>query len=110
MGVQIATFGFLEEVLGKAIFALSATQKYKSDEIDAAYEKWIPQLERVLSDPLGKLAAFYVKLAANHQDLKMRGHRRFSFMISIKHQPFEMSNVMALGENQTQKAHQCHSL
>lgn len=46
LGRAIATYGFLEEVLGKAIFAFTATRNYSSDEIDAAYQAWLPQLER----------------------------------------------------------------
>jgi hypothetical protein len=38
LGRTIATCGFLEEVLGKAIFAFTATRNYSPDEIDAAYQ------------------------------------------------------------------------
>jgi hypothetical protein len=56
LGRTIATYGFLEEVLGKAIFAFTATRKYSLDEIDAAYQAWLPQLERALIDQLWNLA------------------------------------------------------
>lgn len=56
LGRTIATYGFLEEILGKAIFAFTATRKYSAEEIDAAYQAWLPQLERALTDELGKLA------------------------------------------------------
>jgi hypothetical protein len=36
LGRAIATFGFLEEVLGKAIFAFTATTRHNENEIDAA--------------------------------------------------------------------------
>lgn len=60
LGRTIATFGFLEEVLGKAIFALTATRQYQSVE-DAydAYEKWLPQLEKALTDTLYHLVERY---------------------------------------------------
>lgn len=63
LGRTIATFGFLEEVLGKAIFAFTATRQYNSEEIDAAYQAWLPQLERALTDQLWNLAESYGKAA-----------------------------------------------
>jgi hypothetical protein len=63
LGRTVATFGFLEEVLGKAIFAFTATRKYGSEEIEAAYQAWLPQLERALTDQLWNLAESYGKAA-----------------------------------------------
>ncbi|MDB5552871.1 MAG: uncharacterized protein JWL86_2855 [Rhizobium sp.] len=65
LGRAIATYGFLEEVLGKAIFAFTATRNYSPDEIDAAYQAWLPQLEQALTDQLWKLAESYGR-AARH--------------------------------------------
>ena len=59
LGRTIATYGFLEEVLGKATFAFTATRNYSPDEIDAAYQAWLPQLERALTDQLWSLAESY---------------------------------------------------
>ena len=61
LGRAIATFGFLEEVLGKATFAFTATTRYGEDEIDVAFEKWLPTLENALIDPLGNLIDAYAK-------------------------------------------------
>lgn len=61
LGRTVATFGFLEEVLGKAIFSFTATRSYPEEEIAAAYEKWLPTLERALSDALGSLIDSYGK-------------------------------------------------
>jgi len=66
LGRTIATFGFLEEVLGKAIFAFTATRQYSPEEIDAAYQAWLPQLERALTDQLWNLAEYYGKAARNN--------------------------------------------
>jgi hypothetical protein len=63
LGRTIATYGFLEDVLGKAIFAFTATRNYSPDEIDAAYQAWLPQLERALTDQLWNLAESYGKAA-----------------------------------------------
>lgn len=59
LGRTIATYGFLEEALGKAIFAFTATRRYSPDEIEAAYQVWLPQLERALTDQLWNLAESY---------------------------------------------------
>lgn len=63
LGRTIATYGFLEEVLGKAIFAFTATRNYSPEDIDAAYQAWLPQLERALTDQLWNLAESYGKTA-----------------------------------------------
>lgn len=66
LGRTIATYGFLEEVLGKAIFAFTATRNYSETEIDAAYQAWLPQLERALTDQLWNLAESYGKAVRNN--------------------------------------------
>ena len=66
LGRTIATYGFLEEVLGKAIFAFTATRAYSPDEIDAAYQAWLPQLERALTDQLWNLAESYGAVARDN--------------------------------------------
>ena len=60
LGRTVATFGYLEEVLGKAIFALTATQKYDSEQdLHNAYADWLKILEKALSDQLGRLIGSY---------------------------------------------------
>lgn len=66
LGRTVATYGFLEEVLGKAIFAFTATRNYGPDEIDAAYQAWLPQLERALTDQLWNLAESYGRAARDN--------------------------------------------
>ncbi len=61
LGRTIATFGFLEETLGKAIFSFTATRQFPEDELEAEFEKWQPTLEKALSDPLGGLIDSYGK-------------------------------------------------
>jgi hypothetical protein len=68
LGRTIATFGFLEEVLGKAIFAFTGTRKYEAHEIEDAYKAWLPKLEGALTDSLGKLAESYGKAVRENQD------------------------------------------
>lgn len=71
LGRAVATFGFLEEVLGKAIFALTATRRYEQDEIDEAYQEWIPTLERAVSDTLGRLIDLYAKSLNDNPDVRL---------------------------------------
>jgi hypothetical protein len=69
LGRAVATFGFLEEVLGKAIFAFTATRQIPPDQIEIEYEKWLPTLERALVDPLGGLIDSYGSAARKHQNV-----------------------------------------
>lgn len=73
LGRSIATFGFLEEVLGKAIFALTATREYPVEELDAAFDAWIATLRRALTDQLCKLADSFGKAARGHPDVRSEG-------------------------------------
>jgi hypothetical protein len=57
--------GFLKKSWG-AIFAFTATRNYGPDEIDAAYQAWLPQLERALTDQLWNLAESYGKAARDN--------------------------------------------
>jgi hypothetical protein len=59
LGRAIATFGFLEEALGKAIFVFTGTRPIQDDEFEAELQKWLPTLKRALSDPLGGLIDSY---------------------------------------------------
>jgi hypothetical protein len=66
LGRVVGTFGFLEETLGRAIFALTATREYPAEELDAAFEAWLPTLKRALSDPLGGLIDSFGRAARDH--------------------------------------------
>ena len=69
LGRTIATFGFLEEILGKAIFSFTATKSYDDEfERDAAFEAWLPRLEKALTDPLGSLIYQYGKAVREHPE------------------------------------------
>ncbi len=68
-GRTVATFGHLEEVLGKAIFALTATVRYEETEVQGAFERWLPTLERALIDPLGGLIESTGRACRSHPDV-----------------------------------------
>lgn len=61
LGRTIATFGFLEEMLGRAIFSFTATRQIPHNEQEAEFKKWLPTLERALTDPLRGLIDSYAK-------------------------------------------------
>jgi len=63
LGRTIATYGFLEEVLGKAIFAFTGTTQYSEEAVAEALEKWLPKLENALHQPLNPLIDVYVKVS-----------------------------------------------
>jgi hypothetical protein len=67
LGRAVATFGFLEEALGKAIFSFTATREIPDDKIQAEFEKWLPTLQRALSDPLSGLIDSYGKAVRAHK-------------------------------------------
>ena len=67
LGRTIATFGFLEEILGKAIFAFTATRDYPVDEVDAAYARWLPTLEKALFGQLHNLIESYGKAVRDNK-------------------------------------------
>ncbi|GAC1631949.1 MAG: hypothetical protein NVS9B10_25900 [Nevskia sp.] len=66
LGRAVATFGFLEEALGKAIFAFTATKPYAENEIEAAFAEWLPKLEHALIDQLSSLIYNYGKAVREH--------------------------------------------
>lgn len=68
LGRAIATFGFLEETLAKAIFAFTTTKPYSDEDFEKALEKWLPKLQRALSDPLGNLIDSFGKAVREHPD------------------------------------------
>src|SRR4051812_23787953 len=67
LGRTVGTFGFLEEVLGKAIFAFTATKRFPTEEeAKAELEKWLPTLKSALTDALGGLIKSYEKAVRAH--------------------------------------------
>jgi len=68
LGRAVATFGFLEEMLAKTIFAFTAIRPYEESEAEQAFEQWLPKLERALTDPLGGLIDLFGKVVRDHPD------------------------------------------
>ena len=68
LGRAAATFGFLEETLGKAIFAFTATKPYSEEEVVKALDEWTPKLQKALSDQLWNLIETYGKTVREHPE------------------------------------------
>ena len=69
LGRTVATFGFLEEVLRKAVFALTGTRRYETDELAKdAYKSWLGPIERALTAELGSLIPMFDKSVRDHPD------------------------------------------
>lgn len=68
LGRVVGTFGALEEVLGKAIFALTGTRRIEEAETPQALEVWGKTLEGALTDPLGLLIESFGKAVREHPD------------------------------------------
>ena len=94
LGRTVATFGFLEEVLGKAIFALTATIKYKESEIEDAFAKWLPTLERALTDTLGRLTEAYGKAVRSHPEA---AYKDLDELLSRLRDAAQLRNVLCHG-------------
>lgn len=98
LGRAVATFGFLEEVLGKAIFSFTATMPVSPHEVDAAYERWSRQLERALIDPLGKLIDDFGKAIKEHPEAAVEN---LDELLSELRKAAELRNVLCHGSWQS---------
>ncbi|GES47133.1 hypothetical protein RsS62_63850 [Rhizobium dioscoreae] len=68
----MATFGLLEDTLARAIFAFTGTRRYSPEEIEGAFEKWIPGLQQTLSDTLNPLIDKYAAAVRAHPDAQFK--------------------------------------
>ena len=71
LGRAVATFGFLEEMLKKTVFALTGTVPAPEDEAEAAaaVEAWGDLLERSVAQPLGFMITKFHEAAKHHPEL-----------------------------------------
>ena len=73
LGRTVATYGFLEEILGKAIFSFTATRRYEEAEVNDAFARWRLTLERALTNPLGSLIKQYEEAVRDHEEATVEG-------------------------------------
>lgn len=72
LGRAVGTFGFLEETLLKAIFALTATTPIGEKDAAAEYASWVAKITRSLSDTLSGLIDSYAKAVRLHPQAKIQ--------------------------------------
>ena len=94
LGRTIATFGFLEEVLSKAIFAFTATRPYEELEIQQAYLDWLPILEHALIDQLGNLINTYEKAVRNNPNATIED---LDYLVNELREASKIRNVLCHG-------------
>jgi hypothetical protein len=70
LGRAVATFGFIEQILSQAIYALTGTKKCDLEADPEALADWIKRLEKVLKDQLGGLIVEYEKALAENERTK----------------------------------------
>lgn len=94
LGRTIATFGFLEEVLSRAIFAFTATRPYEEHEIQQAYLDWLPKLEYALTNSLGGLIDTYGKSVRDNPHATIED---LDFLINELREASRIRNVLCHG-------------
>ena len=99
LGRAVATFGFLEEVLLKAIFAFTATTPYAEEKIEEAYNKWVPKLTQSLSDPLGILIDTYGKSVRENPSSTIKN---LDFLLDEMRKAAKIRNAICHGSWRTQ--------
>ncbi len=68
LGRTVAAFGFLEDVLARAVLAFSGMQEYKGEDKKNAMGELAGILESALKDALGKLTDVYVSRVKMHSN------------------------------------------
>ncbi len=94
LGRTVATYGFLEEILAKAIFSFTTIRRYDPAEVDAEFEKWLPTLEKALTNPLGKLIDQYGKAVRDHPEATVEG---LDVLLNHLREAAKLRNVLCHG-------------
>jgi hypothetical protein len=66
LGRAVATYGFLEFVLGRYVFALTATTSLPEGDLSGLVDQWLKTLKGCLADPLGGLIPRFEKALREH--------------------------------------------
>ena len=97
LGRTVATFGFLEEVLGKAIFAFTVKKQSAELESEEAFESWLrnPEgLERALTDPLAGLIRRLERVVQEYPEARIR---EFGILLDHLRKASRMRDVLCHG-------------
>ncbi len=73
LGRTVGTFGFLEEILIKAIYAISDSRPYSKQ----AFFEWVPSIEKLLTNSLGKLIEKFHSEVKNHPNANIKNLETF---------------------------------
>ena len=94
LGRAVGTFGFLEDVLRRAIFAITGTQTYATNvEAEAALEKWADTLiNNVLGLELGGLILSFVKAVKDNPNCKVEN---FDDLVVQLNKAKELRNLLS---------------
>lgn len=101
LGRVVGTYGLLEEVLGKAIFALTGTRRIEESEAAAALETWKLTLSHALSDPLGPLIDSFGKAVREHPEATLEN---LDDLLGELRQASKMRNALCHGSWQVPDA------
>jgi hypothetical protein len=94
LGRAVATFGFLEEVAKKAVFALTGSREVPADKAESALDEWHTKLEKTIVDPLGGLIDTFQKAAKSHPKLRFSN---FKDLEEALREAARMRNVICHG-------------
>lgn len=112
VGRTVATFGFLEEVLGKATFAFTVRKQHAASESEEAFEAWLEKpegLEGALMDPLTGLIDRLARAVEEYSNARSPGSKTCS-AASERRRGYATSCAMDLGVAQTKRELQNRSL
>jgi len=98
LGRVVATYGFLEEALGKAIFAFIATKPYSEQEVQKALDGLLPKLQNTLSDQLWNLIESYEKAVREHPNATIEN---LEYLIEQLKEAAKIRNVICHGSWRT---------
>lgn len=76
LGRTVASFGFLEEMLSKAIYALTGTKEFDAASDPEAFNEWIKTLKKALTDQLGGLINLYEEALSENQRTKAKDYSK----------------------------------
>ncbi len=68
LGRAVPSFGFIEEILGRAIYALTGIRRCTLKEFVAGYKAWSSQLNLALTGNLGQLADSFGRAARENPE------------------------------------------
>ena len=78
----------------RQFFSFTATEPHDRSQIDAAFEKWLPRLERALIDSLGNLIGEYEKAVREHPNAPVED---LDYLIWRLREALRIRNVLCHG-------------